>query len=80
MIVHGFTVVTLARLLEKIIFKIKTSTHMRKIVKRVKCMLESGFKTFILENVCHFTATTILIIMSAKHPGHAILDFARGTD
>lgn len=78
MMVHGFIVVTLARLLEVIISKIKRSTLMRKIAKTGNRMMNKGLKTFVLENLYHFAATTIMIILSVIHPGHAIQELARG--
>lgn len=78
MIVHGFIVVSLARLIEYIILKIKKSKLMRKIKKVAKKVKKGKVMEFIQESFYHATAITMIVLVSLVQPGQPIKEIARG--
>jgi ketopantoate reductase len=78
MIVHGFVVVSLARLVQYIILKIKKSTLMRKIKKAANKVKKGKVIEFLQEGVYHATAITMIVLVSLVLPGQPIKEIARG--
>jgi hypothetical protein len=72
MIVHGFIVVALARLVRCIILFFKQSRFMRTIKKTVKKIARKGVVEFLSEVIYHSTAITMMVIVSLVQPGQPI--------